>query len=461
VGRGDDDAQTAMMQEIAWGEEAETKQGGVPHICLGILSSVSVTISEMIMWGCLTSGVYFACIYAFEALNLKSTVEKGIAGMLVTLFTLVMAMVIAIVIKRVLLPRFIGRYPMWSRPFMAWQAFSIVMGSLSGTIVPLFQGTCFMAIWLRCIGAKVGSNLYMDTPAPVETDCLDIGDNCIILPTAQALVPHTIDRGMIQWAPIKLGNDVCLGFNSCVMAMADVREEACVGPMSVVLKAELIPAKMYAHGNPLVMTREHHEIAYAISGDDARQRQNVAAETESNRSSFAAEPEEQFDVRDAADSRLISRVKSPAYGYGSTRGEAESSMGAESAVSDTVQGSWWRWGKKQNESTVAMETESNRSSFAAEPNDEDDMLSTMHGISSSNKGSYEAVQMRSPEGQYEADAAGSRLISRAKSPAYGYGSTRGDLESGKGAEGAVSDTTQGPWWRWGKKKNAPLSTQSV
>jgi len=263
VGREDDEVQTQLLQNVSWGAESHEYQGGVKRTCLGIASSFVATIMDTLVWSGLVTLLTLAINYTFSHYQLKGYVAKAAAGVVVVLLTFFFAMLIVVIVKRFLIPRFLGRYPLWSRAFITWQALSIVMGTLGGTILPYIQGTAFMALWLRALGAKVGTNLYMDTSGPVETDCLEIGDNCVVMPTMQAMVPHTMDRGMIQWSPIKFGNSCSTGFNSCIMLMADVRDGASVGPLSVVLKAELIPAKTYAHGNPLVITQEHSAITYA------------------------------------------------------------------------------------------------------------------------------------------------------------------------------------------------------
>lgn len=264
VGRDDDEAQTTLLQSVSWGAESQKYQGGVRRTCVGIASSFITTITDMLVWSSLITVLTLAINFTFKHFHLSGFVAKSAASVVVIFATLLLAMVAVVVAKRFFIPRFLGRYPLWSRAFMTWEAMTIVMGTLGGTILPYIQGTAFMSLWLRALGSKVGTNLYMDTSSPVETDCLEIGDNCVVMPTMQAMVPHTMDRGMIQWSPIKFGNSCSTGINSCIMLMADIGDEACVGPMSVVLKAEYVPKKTYSHGNPLVLATGHFKnVLYA------------------------------------------------------------------------------------------------------------------------------------------------------------------------------------------------------
>jgi len=134
--------------------------------------------------------------------------------------------------------------------------FSTVIGILSDTILSNVQGTALMATWLRMLGAEVGDGVYFDTIPPVETDRLVIKDGATLLNAPQSLVPHALDRGMLQFAKITIEKNASISLNTCLNLHSHVGEGGTVGASSVLMKAERVPAHAYAEGNPSIVSGE-------------------------------------------------------------------------------------------------------------------------------------------------------------------------------------------------------------
>jgi len=173
------------------------------------------------------------------------------------------------VIKWSIYARFTGRSQLFSIQFIMWWLYGLLVQALGASSMTWIEGTEFMSLLLRVLGATVGNNVYFDTTPPIETDQLTIGNNVSILTSHQALVPHTLDRGMLQFSPITLGDDVTLGFNSCVMALATVEDGACVGPNSLISKGETVPRGAYAYGVPCSVLSQPLSTSYTEDGYEA------------------------------------------------------------------------------------------------------------------------------------------------------------------------------------------------
>merc|ERR1711904_432752 len=98
----------------------------------------------------------------------------------------------------------------------------MLLMNMSTLFLSTIQGTAVITIWLRLLGARVGSGVYFDTMPPTETDCIELRDGAILLEAPQTLVPHTLDRGMLQFAPIRIGQNASVSMNSCIMLMCTV-----------------------------------------------------------------------------------------------------------------------------------------------------------------------------------------------------------------------------------------------
>ena len=119
-----------------------------------------------------------------------------------------------------------------------------------------------MAAWVRLLGARVGKDVYYDTSIPAEIDNVNIGDRCTILPAPETFVPHSIDRGMVQFAPIKMGPGCGVGIGGCLLPLSELGAGSSLGPLSVVLKGEILSPGNYAEGNPIVMHNEPPSTSY-------------------------------------------------------------------------------------------------------------------------------------------------------------------------------------------------------
>jgi len=89
---------------------------------------------------------------------------------------------------------------------------------------------------------------------PTETDRLVLKDGATLLNAPQSLVPHTLDRGMLQFAKITMCENSSISLNTCLNLHSSVGEGSVVGASSVLMKAEMIPAHAYAEGNPSMLS---------------------------------------------------------------------------------------------------------------------------------------------------------------------------------------------------------------
>jgi len=268
--REDDETQTLLLQSIVQGdEEAAAQDVGTAHRCVVSATSFVMPVLSMTFFSGLTCGMYYGTLWFSNVLHFESLVLKLLVLVLNMLLVVLVELVAAASIKRMFCPKFVGRTAMWSYSFLSWEIFGTVIAILSDTILSSVQGTALMASWLRLLGAEIGDGVYFDTAPPVETDRLVIKDGATLLNAPQSLVPHTLDRGMLQFAQITLEKNASISLNTCLNLHSSVGEGAVIGASSVLMKAEKVPAYEYAEGNPSMLSKHAPAAFLPVETEDA------------------------------------------------------------------------------------------------------------------------------------------------------------------------------------------------
>ncbi|ALT78826.1 Pls/PosA family non-ribosomal peptide synthetase [Paucibacter sp. KCTC 42545] len=141
----------------------------------------------------------------------------------------------------------LGRYrpramPMWT-PFV-WIS-EAATNLYEGIAVPNFmrflRGTPWLPTALRLLGAKIGRGVYLDTTDITEFDCVHIGAhselNALTCPQT-----HLFEDRVMKIDHVHIGERVNIGPRSTVLYGASVGDDAQLGPMTLVMKGESIPA---------------------------------------------------------------------------------------------------------------------------------------------------------------------------------------------------------------------------
>jgi len=258
--RDDEELQTELLQQMVRATQmlSDTDVPADGEWSLGeshpYIAKFVMSTTHMIpgfLFAIILSSLYFGTGWIMTTLGADSLWAIGLILALNFILTILMALATALTFKKLLCPVFKGKCKLMSYGFLCWTAFGQIIAILSATVVGYIKGTALMALWLRGLGAKVGDGVYFDTGVPTETDCLEIGDGVTILEAPQSLVPHAMDRGMLQFAPIKIGHGASLGINTCLNLQCTIEDGAAVGPSSVGMKGETVLYRTYSVGNPL------------------------------------------------------------------------------------------------------------------------------------------------------------------------------------------------------------------
>jgi len=154
----------------------------------------------------------------------------------------------------------LGRYtkradPMWT-PFV-WLSEGVT-NMYEGIAVPNFmrylRGTPWLPVAFRLLGCRIGRGVYMDTTDITEFDCVHIGDyselNALSCPQT-----HLFEDRVMKIDRVDIGRKVYIGPRSAVLYSAKVGDNARIGPLTLVMKGEHIPAATSWHGLPAAPLR--------------------------------------------------------------------------------------------------------------------------------------------------------------------------------------------------------------
>ncbi len=148
-----------------------------------------------------------------------------------------------------------GRYepvvkPMWSFWAMRTEAVAVMYWGLAGRVLlDHLRGTPFLPWALRLFGAKFGKGVYMDMMDITEFDCITVGDYAS-LNALSALQTHLYEDRVMKVGRVNIGRGVTVGAGSTVLYDTHVGDFARLGPLTVIMKGEAIPANTEWVGAP-------------------------------------------------------------------------------------------------------------------------------------------------------------------------------------------------------------------
>lgn len=162
------------------------------------------------------------------------------------------AMVAVVILVKWLL---MGRYtptvkPMWSWWAMKTEAVAVLYWGLAGKVLlDHLRGTPMLPWVLRLFGTRFGEGVFMDTTDITEFDCVSVGDHSAVN-ALSALQTHLYEDRVMKVGCVKVGRGVTIGAGSTVLYDTSVGDYAHLGPLTLVMKGEEIPAHTEWAGAP-------------------------------------------------------------------------------------------------------------------------------------------------------------------------------------------------------------------
>ncbi|WP_107766367.1 Pls/PosA family non-ribosomal peptide synthetase [Nocardioides terrigena] len=150
----------------------------------------------------------------------------------------------------------VGRHRAEDRPL--WSSF-VWRNELADAFIELVAapwfarpatGTPALNAWLRSLGATVGRGVWCETYWLPEPDLVELRDGATV--NAGCVVQtHLFHDRVMSMDKVVLRRGSTLGPNSVVLPAATIGRDATVGPVSLVMRGELVPDKTRWVGNPI------------------------------------------------------------------------------------------------------------------------------------------------------------------------------------------------------------------
>jgi non-ribosomal peptide synthetase-like protein len=163
---------------------------------------------------------------------------------------------------------FVGRIkptvkPLWCRFIWNNELVNGVFEVNAANAMTPMLGTPFISSCLRLMGCKIGKWCYLDTTLFSEFDLVEIGDRAC-LNIGATVQNHLFEDRVFKADRIKIGADCSIGNMAVVLYDTQMHDGAKLGPLSVLMKGDVLPAGTSWHGTPCEPLVAEHPATTAV-----------------------------------------------------------------------------------------------------------------------------------------------------------------------------------------------------
>ncbi len=162
------------------------------------------------------------------------------------------AVLIVVAIKWAVMGRFKPVIkPLWSPYVWFNEMVNGAYESIMAPVVSSFFGTPFAAPLLRLLGCKIGRHCFINTGLFSEFDLVQIGDYVALNPGV-VIQNHLFEDRIMKSSYLTIENGCSIGNMSVVLYDSRMGEGATLGPLSLLMKGEVMPPGNRWYGIPTV-----------------------------------------------------------------------------------------------------------------------------------------------------------------------------------------------------------------
>lgn len=141
----------------------------------------------------------------------------------------------------------------WAR----YQISSYVVGFFAGG---LLRATPLWSMYMRWNGARLGRRVWVNSLGVTDHCLLEFGDD-VVIGSGVHLSGHTVERGVVLTAPVRIGAGSTVGVNAHVEIGADIGPHCQIGSLSMVPKHSVLDQPGTYVGVPVHRLTEAHQPA--------------------------------------------------------------------------------------------------------------------------------------------------------------------------------------------------------
>jgi non-ribosomal peptide synthetase-like protein len=132
------------------------------------------------------------------------------------------------------------------------------------------MGTQGAAWCLAALGARVGSDVFLENLPLVEADLLTLEDG-VTIGRGTRIATYIVENGCMDFLNVHVAAEITFGPRSYSMPGVTFEKQSALGALSVAMKGETVSQGKYMEGSPLICVGTWYETASSGQGDGAGQ----------------------------------------------------------------------------------------------------------------------------------------------------------------------------------------------
>jgi non-ribosomal peptide synthetase-like protein len=141
--------------------------------------------------------------------------------------------------------------PLWSRYVWLNEMIAGAYETLVMPVIDFFSGTPVAGALLRVMGCKVGKHCYIGSSLFSEFDLVSLGDY-VALNEVAVIQTHLFEDRVMKSSYLDIGDRCSVGNMSVVLYDSRMEADAVLGPLSLLMKGEVMPSGVNWSGIPTI-----------------------------------------------------------------------------------------------------------------------------------------------------------------------------------------------------------------
>ena len=231
--------------------DADTSRTFSPSPGLRVARATIETLRLVPVMVSFAIGVFVLLSAQYLAVHAGPAIAAALSGLLL-LVAGAAACCIAAAAKWLVVGRItVSEHPLWSS--FVWRN-ELSDAFVETVAAPWFAnaatGTPVLSLWLRLLGARIGRGVWWETYWLPEADVVTLGDGATVQ-RGCVVQTHLFHDRVMAIDTVELGAGATLGPHCVALPASKIGTSATVGPASLVMRGDVVPAHTRWQGNPI------------------------------------------------------------------------------------------------------------------------------------------------------------------------------------------------------------------
>lgn len=147
-----------------------------------------------------------------------------------------------------------GEYSLFSVESFKWVFVNSMILIVKFTFMDFIKATPFLPFYYRCMGAKVGKGVLINSKDIGDVSLLEVGDGTVVGGEV-VVIAHIAEGGKLKFKSVKIGRNVTVGLGTVVMPGCEIGDHSVIAARSVLPKHTLVPPYSVFAGSPAKFIR--------------------------------------------------------------------------------------------------------------------------------------------------------------------------------------------------------------